>query len=131
MSRKGGLRRFPPGLRQRALELLQVTGNVSALARQLGVHRTTLYYWIRQARKKGLVLDPQVLETPVDPQARRIQELERQIAVLEGVVGRQAVENGFFRGALRRVEESRPKRAGDGETASTPKSEPSCARKAN
>ena len=124
MSRKGGLRRFPPGLRQRALELLQVTGNVGALARQLGVHRTTLYYWIRQARKKGLVLDPQVLETPVDPQARRIQELERQIAVLEGVVGRQAVENGFFRGALRRVEESRPKTAGDGEIASTPKSEP-------
>jgi transposase-like protein len=105
------------------LELLQVTGNVSALARQLGVHRTTLHYWIRPARKKGLVADPELPQTPPDPQARRIQELERQIAVLEGVVGRQAVENGFFRGALRRVEESQPRTAGDGETASTPKSE--------
>jgi transposase-like protein len=105
------------------LELLQVSGNVSALARQLGVHRTTLHYWVRQVHKKGLVADPQAPETPADPQARRIQELERQIAVLEGVVGRQAVESGFFRGALRRVEESRPKTAGDGGTASTPKSE--------
>ena len=122
MSRRKGVGRFPPGLRQRALELLQVSGNVSALAQQLGLHRSTLHYWVRQARKKGLgsgVAGP----VEADPRERRIQELERQISVLEGVVGRQAVEIGFFKGALRRIEESQPKKAGAGGTVSTLKSE--------
>ncbi len=124
MSRKKGLGRYPPGLRQRALELLQVSGGVSALAKQLGLHRTTLHYWVRQARKKGLRESGAASDIPADPRERRIQELERQLGVLEGVVGRQAVEIGFFRGALRRIEESQPKKADTGGSVSTPKSEP-------
>ncbi len=123
MSKKRGGRRYPPGLRQRALELLQVSGNVTALAEQLGLHRTTLHYWVRQARKKGLSEAEPRGQTPADPRDRRIQELERQLGVLEGVVGRQAMEIGFFKGALRRIEESQLNKGGAGGTVSTPKSE--------
>ena len=119
---KPGKRRIPPGLRQQALDLLQVSGNVTAIAKQLGVHRSKVHYWLRQAQKKGLG----AIERPVavaDPRDRRIVELERQIASLEGMLGRKEVELRFFKRALRRIEEPRPQNGDTGATPSTPRSE--------
>lgn len=121
MSKRVGKRRYPPGLKQQALDLLQVTGNVTAIAAQLGVHRTTVHYWLRQAQLRGQPgLDRGAQAS--DSRDRRIAELERQIASLEAMLGRKEVETRFFEGALRRIEELRRKSGGSGETPSTPKS---------
>jgi hypothetical protein len=67
----------------------------------------------------------------LDPQARKIRELEEKIASLEGVIGRQKLESDFFAAALRRVEgEVQPKNE-IGETGSTPKSRAGRRNKAN
>ena len=120
--------RYPAGFRQQALERLKVTGNVAALARELGVHRSLLYYWKNQ-QHGGEPAAPGGEET--DLNCYRIRELEQQVASLEGVIGRQELELDFFVGALRRVEEKRRSKDGSGETGSTNRSGGASAGKAN
>lgn len=105
-------------IRDAALE--QVQGGISAaeIARQLGVHRNTIQNWVQAARKRGSELAPATEWT----WQRKIEQLQVQVGALEGTVGRQAMEIRFFKGALRRVEESRRQTNKPGGTASTPKS---------
>jgi hypothetical protein len=104
--------------REAAIEQWRKGMGVLELARILGVHRNTINQWIR-GKERERAAGREVL---LEPAEQRIEELELQIAALEGTVGRQAMELRFFKGALRRVEVSRQRRSGSGDTASTPKS---------
>jgi transposase-like protein len=112
--------------RQRALERMKTCQNVKALAKELGVARQQLYWWRQQAERRQKPSEPGAIEEPRD---RRIRELEKKVAELEGVIGKKTLELDFFAGALRRIEESRRKRDKSGATASTPKSAGGCNRK--
>jgi hypothetical protein len=57
-----------------------------------------------------------------DQEAKRLRELEAQIAILEGELGRRSLEASFFKSALRKVEEQRRQSGKAGGTASTTKS---------
>jgi transposase-like protein len=72
-------RRHPAGLRQQAVERMELGGNVSELAREFGVHRNLLYYW--RDRRKG---DPAHAAAKLDPETVKVRELEGRIASLEG-----------------------------------------------
>jgi transposase-like protein len=104
--------------REIAIERWREGCGISELARELGVHRNTVNQWIRGKDRYRIASQ----EGERDPQALKIEELQQQIAALEGTVGRQAMEIRFFKGALRRVEGSRQQKKESGGTASTPKS---------
>jgi transposase-like protein len=119
-------RRHPIGLKQQAVERMKLGENVSALARELGVDRITLYRW----RPKSIAAPGMEPAVAYDPKQQRIQELESKIAGLEGTLGRKEMELDFFVGALRKIKETRQRRSVSGETASTRKSAEGCQRKA-
>jgi transposase-like protein len=104
-------RKYSAEFRQQALARLKECDNVSALARELGIRRKWLYKWREDANKaqKKLVRD-QAAAT------------RKQVADLERLVARQALEIDFFAGALQRIEERRRKRGETSGPASTSKS---------
>jgi transposase-like protein len=113
---KKGMRRYPMGVKQRAVERMRLGENVSELAQELKVDRTTLYQWkwkLEAARGES--------EAGEDLRDYRIRELEAKIAGMEGTIGRQTLELDFFAGALRRIKESSQSSGGGGEKASTPR----------
>ena len=118
--------RWPAEFRQRALERMKTCQNVKVLAKELGVARQQLYMWRQQAEGRKKASDPGASE---DPRDRRIRDLEKKVAELEGVIGQKTLELDFFAGALRRIEESRQRKGKTGATASTPKSAGGCNRK--
>jgi hypothetical protein len=72
-----------------------------------------------------------VQDVEEDPKERKIRELERKIASLEGVIGRQKLETDFFAHALRRIEAVAQPKGATGETSSTPRSKAGQRRKAD
>ena len=120
--------RYSATFRQQALERMKTCDNVKALAKDLGVARQQLYWWKQRAEQRANPREPGASE---DPRDRRIRELTKKVAELEGVIGQKTLELDFFAGALRRIEESRQKKGMSGETASTQKSASGCNRKAD
>jgi transposase-like protein len=117
VSQKHRWRKFSPEFRQKALEQMKTCSNVSELARQLGIRRKWLYEW-RDAERRSDPAGQQRSE-----QDRQIAELEKRIASLQQLAGRQAAEIDFFKGALRRIKELRQRSGESGGAASTTKSE--------
>jgi len=113
------------GFQRDAVERMQHCKDVSKLAEELGVSRGAMYLWKRRVEGLPSYRDAARQGEPAsldDPQAKRIRELEAKIAALEGELGRSSVEIRFFKGALRRIEETRRADAEPGGTASTSKS---------
>jgi len=105
--------KYSPEFRAQALERLKGCVNVSALARELGISRKWLYLW--RDRKP----------VPADPRSKGERErdrLRKRVAELERLTGQQAAQIDFFKGALRSVEERRPRTDASGGAASTSKS---------
>ena len=99
--------------RQMAMERMKDCPSVSALAEELGVHRTVLYHWQRQLDAAG------------DSSARAtspVRELRRQVRDLKRVLAEKTLEVDFFKGALQKVEARRQSNTGSGGTASTTRS---------
>ena len=120
-------RQYPAGFREKALERLKHATDIRALAKELGVSRGVLYQWKWKAEGRWAGRDA----AAEDEQSRRIRDLEAQIAILEGELGRRSLEASFFKSALRRVEGlAQPSEEPSG-TNSTKKSEPGRGRKAN
>jgi transposase-like protein len=105
--------KYSPEFRAEALERLKSCDNVSALARELKIPRKWLYLW--RDRAAGCADIP----TAEDRERER---LRKQVGELEQLVGRQAAEIDFFKGALRRVEARRQNDGRTGGAASTSKS---------
>src|SRR5213079_88408 len=83
--------------RQRALERMKTCQNVKALAKELGVARQQLYWWRQQAERRQKPSEPGAIE---DPRDRRIRELEKKVAELEGGHRQEDAGAGFFRRCL-------------------------------
>jgi transposase len=104
--------KYPEAFRRMALERLKNCASVSALAEELGVHRTVLYHWQRQASEQGT---DATASSPV-------RELRKQVRDLKRVLAEKTLEVDFFKGALQKIEARREGSDSSGETASTTKS---------
>lgn len=106
--------KYPEAFRRMALERMKNCTSVSALADELGIHRTVLYHWQRQmeATKEGAE------SKATSP----IRELRKQIRDLKRVLAEKTLEVDFFKGALQKIEARRQGSGDSGETASTTKS---------
>jgi transposase len=115
-------RQFSREFKLAAIARFEASGNVEALARELGIRRELLYVW----RKKFASLGAEGLRNSGRPRpsAETPEALtaQRRIAELERQVGQQAFDLAFFRGALRRIEASRQPKDGPGATASSRRS---------
>jgi transposase len=111
---KEPIRSFSRDFKLKTLERLEAGGTVSALAREIGVHRQLIYKW-KDAARAGSLGRPRGRPTKVEALAREaglaesdpLAAARRKIAELERKVGQQAVELDFFQGALRRIKASR------------------------
>lgn len=83
--------KYPEAFRRMALERLKNSASVSAYA-QVGVHRTVLYYWLRQAGPQGTDA------TATSP----VRELREQVRDLKRVLAGKTPEMDFFKGALQK-----------------------------
>ncbi len=118
-------KRYPVGFQRDAVERMKHCEDIGKLAEELGVSRGALYLWkrkgegllsYRDAARKG---HPAAAD---DPQAKKIRELEAQVASLEGELGRRSLEVSFFKSALRKVEGLHRQNGAAGGTASTTRS---------
>ena len=117
--------RYPVGFQRDAVERMKHCKDIGKLAEELGVSRGALYLWKRRGEGKPSYRDAARHGYPAsaeDPQAKRIRELEAQVASLEGELGRRSLEASFFKSALRRVEGLRQPSDEPGGTASTTRS---------
>ena len=118
-------KRYPVGFQRDSVERMKHCEDIGKLAEELGVSRGALYLWRRKdegllsyrdaARKGHPAADD-------DPQAKKIRELEAQVAALEGELGRRSLEASFFKSALRKVEGLHRQSGEPGGTASTTRS---------
>lgn len=149
MKQDGKDRRFSREFKLAALARMAAGENVSALCRELGIKRKSIYQWRERFRMGGpaalrsrgrptkaeaLAMRPGAeLEPPGGDQRRpapmpppeppdELSRARERIAELERKVGRQQVDLDFFKGALRRIEASRRPSSGPGGTASSPRS---------
>ena len=102
---------------------------VIALSRELGVHRSMLYRWVRRYRERGRdgFRGPgrpgQGGGSPsISSLESSAASAERQIAELQRKIGQQAMDIDFLARAFKRVKESPLTSAGSGVTASTERS---------
>ena len=102
-----------------AVERVLMGHSFSAVAKELGVHRTLLYRWCKnpdhpfQRQPKA---DPQVQEPPKLSVLEELREMKRML-------GEKSLEVDFFRGALQKVEARRQRKRNSGEQTSTTRSE--------
>lgn len=118
-------KRYPVGFQRDAVERMKHCEDIGKLAQELGVSRGALYLWKRRGEGLLSYRDAARRGHPAaadDPQAKKIRELEAQVAALEGELGRSNLEARFFKSALRRVEGLRRQSAEPGGTASTTRS---------
>jgi len=109
---KKRVNKYPKAFRQMAVERMRSCDNVSELAKELGVDRSTLYHWRN--------LTPgEAGATAASP----MRELRKEIRDLKRVLAEKSLEADFFKGALQKVEARRQKGSNSGETASTSRSE--------
>jgi len=111
---KKKVNKYPTAFRKMALERLKTCTNATALAKELGVHRTQLYKW------RDLI-------EPIDdgkgpPGNSHERELRKEMRELKCVLGEKTLEVDFFKGALQKVEARRRSSGSSGGTASSTKS---------
>jgi len=114
-TKKRPRKKYSKALREMAKERLKSSGNVTALSKELGVHRTLLYKWrermeAREAKEGGAAGDSG--ETRLLAENR---ELKRMLA-------EKTLEVDFFKGALQKIEARRQSKAESGAKVSTTKS---------
>lgn len=115
-------RQFSREFKLMAIGRMESAGNVTALADELGVRRELLYDWREKfAAGGGEALRGSGRPRPTT-EAPEALDAQRRIAALERKLGEQALLIDFFKGALRRIEGSRPASGEPGVTASSPRS---------
>lgn len=87
-------RQYPIGFQKDALERMKHCDDIRALAAELGVSRGVLYLWKRRAEGLRAYGKGSVAAAP-DDQVRKIQQLEAQVASLEGELGGAAWKQVF------------------------------------
>ena len=118
-------RKYSDQFRASALSRMEQCSNVSALARELGIRRKFLYQWRDEARgiQSGGAAEVPAADGEQERLQQRVQQrLQQRVVELERLVGRQAAELDFFKGALLRVEARRQQRGATGGAASTNRS---------
>jgi uncharacterized protein (DUF3084 family) len=114
MKKGGKMERRRAEVKRDALDRMRITTNISALAKELGIPRRTLYAWRDEEVAK-------VEKRNQKPKTRE-QQLEQEVAQLKEALGQSTMDLNFFRGALQKIGERRQPSSAVIASASTTKS---------
>ena len=108
-------RRHTQEFKDEAVARLKGCTNVEALARELQVSRTILYFWRdkQEGRPPASKRPGPVVVSPA------IAALKKEVVELKVALADKALEADFFRGALQRVEDRRRRSGNNGDPAYT------------
>lgn len=116
-------RQFSEEFKRQAVERMRAGEGSGGLARELGVRRKLLYEWRdRVLAGKPFGAPGRPRKTSEQRQSEQRVHYQRLIAEMERKIGHQQLVIDFFKGALRRIEESRQPNRGTGGTASSGRS---------
>jgi transposase-like protein len=108
---KKRVNKYPRAFQRMALERMKNCESVSALAEELGIHRTVLYHWKNHLK----AIEGGAADSP-------IRELRKQVRDLKRVLAEKTLEVDFFKGAWQKIEARRQGSNDSGATASTTRS---------
>ena len=114
MRKRRRVAQHPSEFRRKAVERIRAGESVLALSREIGIHHSLLYKWVRKADQT----EHRTRSGSADAYAALRDEL-RQVKEL---LADKTLEVDFFKGALQKVEARRQQEGKAGEKASTPKS---------
>ena len=112
-------RRHSVEFKRQAVERMKGCDNIHALARELEVERKLLYTWKYQLEGRP---EPRHANLAESAEQRPANQLKQENQRLKEALGEKALQVDFFKGALRRIKEARPRNTATGVTVSTPKS---------
>jgi len=106
--------RYSVKFRRVVVERMKGCNNITALAKELGLERKSMYLWREE-------LDPEsVIKRKTGPPGKsREVELEKEVSRLKRVLADKTLELDFFKGALQKVEERRRQSKNSGGKTST------------
>ena len=109
--------RYSREFRREVVERMKGSNNLTALAKEVGVDRKSMYLWREE-------LDPEsVIKRKTGPPGKsREAELEQEVSRLKRVLADKTLELDFFKGALQKVEERRRQSKSSGGKTSTTRS---------
>lgn len=109
--------RYSQEFRRAVVERMKGCNNLTALAKELGLERKSMYQWREE-------LDPEsvIKRKTGRPGKSREAELEHEVTRLKRVLADKTLELDFFKGALQKVEERRRQSKSSGGKTSTTRS---------
>ena len=114
MRQRRRVAQHPAEFRQKAIERMRNGESVLALSREIGIHYSLLYKWLRKA--------DQAENREPSPSKDAYTALRDELRQMKRLLADKALEVDFFKGALQKVEARRRQGGKAGEKASTPKS---------
>ena len=123
--RKRWWRKYSFEFKKAAVDRLNSGESGAALSQELGIRRKFLYQWRASGfgSPKAEVSEPHSPEPEaLDPQQQELIKLQKKVAELERLAGRQAAELDFFAAALRAVRQPYQKSGESSESGSTRRS---------
>lgn len=105
-------KRYSRKFQRTAVERMETSENIGALAHELGVTRRVLYKWRDRLER----VEPGE-EAPL-PHSQAA-SLRKELHHAKRLLAEKTMEVDFFKGALQKIEARRQPRSGAGETAST------------
>jgi hypothetical protein len=111
VGKKKRVNKYPRAFRLMALDRMKNCESVSALAEELGIHRTVLYHWKNHMK----AIEGGAADSP-------IRELRKEVRDLKRVLAEKTLEVDFFKGALQKIEARRQGNSSSGGTTSTTRS---------
>jgi len=110
--------KYSPEFGRQAVHRIVGGDSPTAVARELGIRNKFLYAW--KAEGKGSNGTP-TMKDPIKQEAhqREIERLQKQIAELERLAGKQTAKLDFFAAALRSVKAQRQKSGASSDEEST------------
>ena len=93
--------RRPAEFKLQAVQRMKISPNITELAKELGVERKLLYVWRDEIEGRGRSEES---GNSLNPEARKLAQLEKELAKTRAALAREVVKNDFFRSALRNLE---------------------------
>lgn len=109
-------RRHTVEFKRQVVERMKTSENIGQLARELDLQRKLLYSWKYQFEGRP---EPRHANLGITAEDRKEKQLKDEIAKLKAALGEKGIEIDFFKSALLKVKEKRPKSIESGVPAST------------
>jgi transposase-like protein len=116
MAKMAKWRRHTLEFKRQAVERMKTCPNIRELARELNIQQKLLYTWKYQFEGRP---EPRHANLGITAEDRKEKRHQDEIAKLKSALAEIAVENGFFKSALLKIEEDRRRNTAPGATAST------------